>query len=343
MNALKSGDTALSTVTRYFCTYFDKRYLARGLAMYESLRQYCPRFKLWVLCLDAETHSSLEALKLSSLDPITIDEFESGDDLLKETRKNRSLIEYYFTCTPSLPLFIFKKNPAVELITYLDADLFFFSPLDSLFDEIADHSIAIIPHRFPPRFRKAERHGIFNVGWVSFRRDDNGLACLQRWRTQCIEQCVDANNKTQFADQRYLDDWPATFQNLIVIQHKGANLAAWNIANYKVTNRGGKIYVDDELLLFFHFHGLRRLNRYVYDTSFQHYGARLSPLVIHKIYQPYLKQIGLLSDQGAPGTLPPLARESAGKRSALFPVRAFDLLKHLLQRHYLLFFRGRAF
>ena len=312
--------------------------------MYESLREYCPRFKLWILCLDAETHQYLKALKLSDLEIIPMEEFERDDELLAESRKNRSLIEYYFTCTPSLPLFILKKHPTVELITYLDADLFFFAPLDSLFDQIADHSIAIIPHRFPASFRKAERHGIFNVGWVSFRRDPQGLACLHRWRTQCIERCADSNDGSQFADQRYLDDWPANFQNLIVLQHKGANLAPWNIANYKITARDEEVYVDDEPLLFFHFHGLRRLNRHVYDTCFQHYGAKLSPTVIHKIYQPYLRQIGLLSDEQSPDrSLPPLPRERTLRRTASFPVNAFDLLKHLVQRHYLLVFGRRVF
>jgi hypothetical protein len=327
---------------RYFCTYFDQRYLPRGLAMYESLRQHCPQFRLWVLCLDAETHNYLKEIKRSDLEAIPMEEFEHSDELLKASRKNRSLLEYYFTCTPSLPLFIFEKNPAVDLLTYLDADLYFFAPPDSLFDEIADHSIAIIPHRFPPLFRKAERNGIYNVGWVSFRRDRNGLACLQRWRRQCIERCVDSNDETHFADQRYLDDWPSTYRNLIVIQHKGANLAAWNIANYEIAVRDEKIYVDNEPLLFFHFHGLRPLNRRVYDTCFQHYGAKLSPLVLQKIYRPYLKQIAMLSNKRNPtASLPPLARGSAPKRSAFFLVRVFDLLKHLLQRHYLIDLGGR--
>jgi len=311
--------------------------------MCESLGQHCAHFKVWVLCFDAVTHKSLEVINLPNVELITMEEFEQGDELLTQARKNRSLVESYFTCTPSLPLFIFKKNPAVDLITYLDADLFFFSSFDSLFDEIADHSIAIIPHRFPSSFRKAERRGIFNVGWVSFRHDQEGLACLQRWRTQCIEQCIDSSDGKQFADQRYLDDWPAQFQNLVVLQHKGANLAPWNIANYQIAEQNGAIYVDDDPLLFFHFHGLRRLNSYVYDTCFQHYGAKLSPLVIHRIYRPYLKRVAVLSNNELAGDfLPPLTRESAVKRNNFFPVRAFDLLRHLLQRHYLLVSREHA-
>jgi hypothetical protein len=324
---------------RYFCTYFDRRYLPHGLAMLESLRQHCPDFKLWVLCLDATTYECLQSLQLPRLELVRIEELERADASLAEAKKNRSLLEYYFTCTPSLPLFILNNDPDVELITYLDADLFFFSSVAPLFDEIGEHSIAIIPHRFPASFRKAERHGIFNVGWVSFRRDPNGLACLQRWRTQCIESCIDRSDAQQFADQTYLDDWPAKFQNLIVLQHKGANLAPWNIANYQISARAGRVYVDDEPLLFFHFHGLRRLNDYVYDTCLQHYGGKLSATIIDEIYRPYLQRIRTLTSKTGISTfLPPLERDNVGQRA--FPARTFDMLRHLAQRHYLFVLRA---
>lgn len=314
------------------------------MAMYESLRRFCPQFKLWVLCLDPATHRHLKSINRSDLEPISLEEFERDDQPLIESRNNRSLIEYYFTCTPSLPLFIFKRDPAVEQVTYLDADLLFFSPLDPLFEEIAGHSIAIIPHRFPASFRKAERHGIFNVGWVTFRRDNNGLACLERWRTQCIDRCVDSRDgDVQFADQQYLDDWPAQFQNLIVLGHRGANLAPWNIANYEITLRGKDIFVDEDPLIFFHFHGLRRLNRYVYDTCFQHYGGKLSPVVVRNIYEPYLRRIGILPNNGASSYSPPLPRENTNGGSNSPAVRAFDLINHLLKRHYLLVLGGRVF
>ena len=310
--------------------------------MYESLRNFCPDFKLWVLCLDEATHRYLQGLKRTDLEPISLEAFERDDALLLESKRNRSLLEYYFTCTPSLPLFIFERNPEVELITYLDADLLFFSELDPLFEEIADHSIAIIPHRFPASFRKAERHGIFNVGWVSFRRDHNGMACLQRWRAQCLERCVDSRDGMQFADQQYLDDWPTRFQNVIVLQNKGANLAPWNIANYEITARGGDIYVDDNRLIFFHFHGLRRLTRHVYDTCLQHYGGRLSTVMIHNIYGPYLRRIGAMGKNGSTDYFAPLPRENNINWRDSRPARTFDLLHHLLQRHYLLVFCGRV-
>jgi hypothetical protein len=328
---------------RYFCTYFDHRYLPQGLALHESLSRHCFDFTLWILCLDRQTHVALCTLKLPKVELIRLDELECDDESLRPAKANRSLLEYYFTCTPFLPLFILKNNPAVDLITYLDADLFFFSSIEPLFDEIENHSIAIIPHRFPPAFRKAERHGVFNVGWVTFRRDENGIACLQWWREQCLGSCSDKDDGPGFADQKYLDDWPAQFGGVIVLQHKGANLAPWNLANYRMSVRAGAIYADDEPLIFFHFHGLKPLNGYLYNTHLQHYGATADAVTVRRIYAPYIRKITslvreLVSMNGTSGPAP-LSRESAANSDRRF---SFSTLKHLLKRHYLVVVNGRV-
>ena len=43
----------------YFCTYFDHRYLVRGLAMIRSLAAHCPAARVWVLCMDDTTYATL--------------------------------------------------------------------------------------------------------------------------------------------------------------------------------------------------------------------------------------------------------------------------------------------
>ena len=135
----------------HFCTYFDQHYLARALALHHSLKSTCPSFRLWALCMDRESHEILSQLRLPDIEPIALENFERGDEALEKARQNRTRIEYYFTCTPSLPLFILKHQPQVDLITYLDSDLFFFSNPTRLFDEMGSRSIAIIGHRFPAR------------------------------------------------------------------------------------------------------------------------------------------------------------------------------------------------
>ena len=297
-------------MTRYFCTYFDRNYLARGLALYRSLQRACPSFELWVLCLDAVCHRVLSQLRLPGMHLISLTELESSDRELCATKSSRSLLEYYFTCSPCLPAFVLSHHTSVDRITYLDADLYFFRDPSELFDEIEHSSIAIIPHRFHPTFLDREQFGVYNVGWVSFRRDEAGMACLSKWREQCLDWCYVRCEADRFADQKYLDRWPADFPNVAVIQHKGANLAPWNVANYHIGHTGSGVCVEDEPLIFFHFHYLKQVNKWVYNPGLAEYKTSLVRVLRNHIYVPYIRA---LRDAEAEihGMLPP---ESAGNR-----------------------------
>ncbi len=281
----------------YFCTYFDHRYLPRGLALYHSLRRHCPSFRLWVLCMDRVCYNVLSRLGLSNIHLITLEDLEKDDEELLNAKQNRSTIEYYFTCTPSLPLFVLHNYPEVDVINYLDADLFFFADPGPLFDEIADRSIAIIPHRFPEGLRDKERFGIYNVGWLSFRRDEHAFACLRWWRERCLEWCYDRCEGGRYADQKYLDHLPRLFRGVVVLRHKGANLAPYNIANYKIREDEGRVWVEEQPLIFYHYHGFNRIWGWLYDPNLAEFKAKPSGIVKRSIYLPYIQTLVDLARQ----------------------------------------------
>jgi hypothetical protein len=320
-----------------FCTYFDVNYLTRGIALYRSLKAFHD-VRFWVLCLDAGSCSYLKQLDFPDVEIIPLAELEASDLELVAAKANRSTIEYYFTCTAALPLFIMAHHPEVDLITYLDADLFFFSSAQPLIDEIGDHSIAIIAHRFVPEFATAVAHGIYNVGWVSFRRDRQGLACLQLWREQCLAWCYDRVEEGRYADQKYLDDWPARYDNLVVLGHKGANLASWNIGNYALRAERGYVLVDSEPLIFFHFHGFKQLTRRIFDTRIDECRSTVSPLLRDLVVSPYVEALEAarreLLSQGIALTAPSIRR----RWNPFFVVRWYEKLRtvaSVLKRHYL--------
>ncbi len=273
----------------YFCTYFDRTFLSRGLALYRSLRTHAPAFHLWVLCMDTDAHAALAELNLPGITPIALAEFEQGDDALLATKLQRSIVEYYFTCTPSLPLYVLRHFPEVDLITYVDADLYFFSDLTPVLIELNGHSIAIIEHRFPPGREHLLSTGIYNVGWLSFRRDEHGLACLSWWRERCIEWCYDRHEDGRYGDQRYLDDWPQRFAHVVVIRHKGANVAPWNLARYRLSLQGGGVWVDEQPIVFFHFSGFRQLSHTLFDTGLRPHGIIPGRVLREHVYGPYLR------------------------------------------------------
>jgi len=259
--------------------------------------------------MDPQSFEVLSRLRLPNVHTIALEDFEKGDEALVNAKKERTAIEYYFTCTPSLPLYILNNFREADLVTYLDADLFFFSDPTPLYEEISNSSVAIIGHRFPANLQHLEQSaGIYNVGWVSFRRDANGLECLRWWRKKCLQWCYDRVADNRYADQKYLDEWPQRFRGVKVLRHKGANLAPWNISKYRVKTHGDTVTVDEQALIFFHFHGLKEnfdrqwsasafeLGIRTYDPNFQTYGARCRRFIRRRIFAPYIRMVRVVNE-----------------------------------------------
>ena len=268
---------------RHYCTLFDRNYLLRGLALYRSLERHAGRFTLHVLCMDDVVHELLRRMALPDVKLVRRVDFE--DPELLAVKPSRSVAEYCWTCTPSLPLYLLAQHPEIELISYLDADLYFFSSPEPIFEELGRDSILIVEHRFSPRFVRFEVNGKYNVEWLTFRRDERGLAALRWWRERCIEWCFYRLEENRMGDQKYLDTWPQRFAGVHVLQHPGAGVAPWNFANYRISARDGALRVDEAALIFYHFHGFRLRSdghhipmgdMYLEDGSFP-----------REIYEPY--------------------------------------------------------
>ena len=78
---------------------------------------------------------------------------------------------------------------------------------------------------------------------------------------------------------------------MIILQNKGANVAPWNLDNYNIRHIKGKVYIDDSPLIFYHFHGLQRLDTSFYLTRLDQYSIRLNKRMAKFLYVPYIKKI----------------------------------------------------
>lgn len=286
---------------RYFCTLFDRNYLFKGVAMLRTLRQHCPTAHVHVLCMDAQTRSILEQLDLPDVACLSLDEIE--DDALLKAKADRGVAEYCWTLSPCLPWHVLQRNPEIDFITYLDADLLFYSPVQPLFDEIGDASIAIIEHRFSERLRDREVNGRFCVEWVSFRRDEEGMACLSRWREQCIEWCYYRLEDGKMGDQKYLDEWPERYPECHILMHPGAGIAPWNYEQYQFEHdAAGGILVQGSPLIFYHFHQFQLIENGRFDRLSTFYTANCrEPEMIYQAYEAKLGQIIREVQSVAPG------------------------------------------
>lgn len=272
-----------------FCTLFDKNYIYRGLALHDSLIQTGIDFELYVLCLDSDTYQLLTQLQLSNIRLLSLAEVE--DEAVLRAKANRTRVEYYWTLASVLTLYILQSQPGTDHLAYVDSDVFFFSSPELLYRELGDGSVLIIRHNYSPELRYLEqRSGVYNVGLVWFRNNAEGLACLTRWRDDCLAWCYNRLEAGKFGDQMYLDSWPNTYPGVRVLKTLGGGVAPWNVAQYAVRMLNGILEVaPGQPIIFFHFHTLRilGLGQYVPHSA----AYRFKPEVYNYIYGPHFQSL----------------------------------------------------
>lgn len=290
----------------YFTAYLDKNYLSRGLVLYGSLKEKAVQFELHLLCLDEFTleyfkngsgnYPEIICLKLSDL--------YEYDSELKKCRYNRSKIEFYFTLSPCLPLYLLKKWNLPHICS-LDADILFFDSPIPLFNYLNQYSVIITPHKFSDGIRGLEKYGRFNVSFQIFKNDETGVSVLQQWRAQCIDWCGDQYDEIndRFADQKYLDRWPELFPNKIkVLDDNISGIAPWNLNRYQLEKRENEFYSNNKMIIFYHFHGFRLITKSIASNGMYPYKVDFNG-VIGEIYLTYWirlnkvnESLGILSE-----------------------------------------------
>lgn len=296
-------------MTHEFCTLFDVNYLPRGLVLYRSLERCCPSFRLWVFCMDAASEEALRRLDLPDVRIVALRDLERHDRALLGTKADRTQVEYCWTATPAVCRYVLETEPEAQEVTYLDADLMFFSDPAPLFEELGDEAVLIVPHRYAPEhLHKEPTSGRYNVEWLTFRRDPDGLAALHWWHERCIEWCYFRWEDGKLGDQKYLDEFPVLFDRVHALRHPGGGLAPWNVANHELREAGGGVLVDGELLVFYHFHSLRlfeptRFARVASSIGYVRPGVPPSDLYWRTdysvapderrlVWEPYLRELG---------------------------------------------------
>jgi hypothetical protein len=282
----------------HFTTYFDKNYLSRGIILYDSLKQYCNDFELYILCLDDFTENYFKLNKQSYPEVRTLlqADIEAADVELKAAKENRNTIEYYFTLSPCLPLYLLKKYNLSHICS-LDADILFLSDPHLLFNYLNEYSIIITPHKFSPEIKAHEQFGEYNVSFQIFKNDGTGISCLENWRKQCIEWCDDTYDEIneRFADQKYLDAWMQNYPGKVKeLFDNVSGLAPWNLNNFLIEKRDNFYYSNGERIIFYHFHHFKTLTKEIATNGFYFYRAKRNKAIDH-LYLEYWNKLSVLN------------------------------------------------
>lgn len=266
-----------------FCTLFDSSYLTRGLAMYESLKAQCAEFHLYVCAFDDRCYEILTRLRLPHVTVISLREFEHARLLAVKPTRTRG--EYCWTCTSHVIRHVIDTFRLPE-VTYVDADLCFYANPVLLLEELelAGVSVLLTEHRYTPAYDMSRQSGLYCVQFMTFKADQRGLAALAWWQERCLEWCYNRVEDGKFGDQKYLDDWPSRFDGVHVLRHPGGGVAPWNVQQYRIELRDGRVAANGVPLVFYHFHD------YKFYEDGSHYLGKylLDKKIIELLYRPYV-------------------------------------------------------
>jgi hypothetical protein len=262
--------------------------------MYESLHDNASDFHLYIFAFDDLTNNILRDKNLENVTVVSLKDFENPE--LLEVKKERSKAEYCWTCTPSVISYVIKKY-GVPACTYIDSDLYFYSDPAILVDEMPENnkSVLITEHRFStlPRLYEEKRAGRFCVQFITFLNKEDSLQVLEKWRKQCIDWCYARYEDGKFGDQKYLDEWPAVYNNIHILQNHGGGVAPWNLMSYKFSRN--KFSITGKLrksgirfkVVFFHFQYVKIHNNDTFDIGWYH----ITESIKKDFYVPYLRRI----------------------------------------------------
>lgn len=272
-----------------YCTYFNQGYLSRGIVLIRSLSKVEPDFRIEVLCFDDFTYNFLVSSNLGNVIPCRLTDFESRHPELVSVKPTRTSGEYFFTCTSSWTLDVALRNKTVDTVTYLDADMKFFASPRKVLEDMRSKDILVCGHHFERDADLKSVHGRFNVGWISFKNNATGIECLSQWAVDCVDWCYDRLENGKFADQKYLDAWPARYGDRLAIAPKTLNLGPWGIGKGEFSSCGGVPCIDGEPIVLYHFQGLRLFGRRHYYLGYYYHHSVLD--ILKFLYEPYIREL----------------------------------------------------
>jgi len=267
-----------------YCMILSKYRLYQGVALYRSLSDTLLNFRMFILCMDDETYDILRLLDLENVTLVKSNKLENKLLLMKKAE--RKLNEYCWTLKPMFIEYVM-TNSDLGRVTYIDADIYFFSDCSRIFNDGLKYSVLLSKHDFPKKLSHiAERCGRYNSGFISFKRDKEGFKCLEWWKGKCIHWCGDKAEKGKFGDQKYLDNMPFLSKRVCEIRTSGVNIAPWNHEKYVFSLNNGEIYINNNRLIFYHYCGFRIINKTRFALTLD-----LDKKLIPVIYVPYTSAI----------------------------------------------------
>jgi hypothetical protein len=276
-----------------YCTISSANYLARTLALKESIERHRKGADVRILLCE---HPRV----VRELEQELQKEFYAPDEIgCPQWRQ----MAFYYDCmefnTAVKPYFMRTlMEEGADAVIYFDPDIIVYGGLEECEAALETHDVVLTPHLCEPleedghrpRLVDINRVGQFNLGFCGFARNERTERVLKWWMNRLEYDCISDLENGLFVDQSWANLF-ASFLDTKILRSQAYNMAYWNMPQRTLTRRAdGRWMTGDGPLVFFHFSGLT-LN----DVSLisRHQSRMRAPesTPLHQILSEYAQQL----------------------------------------------------
>lgn len=243
---------------RVVFTIVSTNYISFAATLMQSVASHMPGVARYIILSDVRREFPDLDLSATLLDCDQL-QIEHIDNM----KAWYSVIEFNTAVKPFAFLYFF-GHLGFDEAYYIDPDILLFDQLTEPCEALRDHSCVLTPHIMHPLQDGKQpcdltimRSGIYNLGFLGLRNDDDGRRLAKWWADRCFLHCRVDIAGNMFTDQRWMDLAPAFVARPYILRHPGYNIAYWNLLNREVKKIGPRRWrVNGKPLVFFHFSGI---------------------------------------------------------------------------------------
>jgi glycosyltransferase involved in cell wall biosynthesis len=254
---MENSAASLFTGTPVICTIVAKNYLAQARCLVDSFLEQHPNGHAFVLLVDRPEgyyDPAQESFTTVLAEELGIPDFE-------EMIFRHTVLELSTAVKPFFLEFLF-ENYAYDQLCYFDPDIYFYQPIDEIWEKLGQYAIVLIPHLMGPLDDEhlpneltILRSGAYNLGFLGLSRHAQTEEFLRWWQGRMKKYCFVAFDQGLFVDQRWVDLVPARFSSTFIHRDPGCDVAYWNLPNRRIEQKDGILTVNGSPLKFYHFSG----------------------------------------------------------------------------------------
>jgi len=242
-------------------TSFNFDYAEKACILALTIKKHNPEWEIAAVISDVKNDKRLELIE-KYFDMVVFSQDLDIPDF-ERIKNEYSIVELCTAIKGEAACFFLEKE--YKKVFYLDPDIAVFNSLTFLEDLMENNSILLTPHQLEPDKKEDEqsiidnelaslKYGIFNLGFIGFKNDQEGYNCATWWKDRLNHKCIDAPGDGYFTDQKWCNHIPIFFKNVHIIRDNGCNVSSWNLNKRIISfDINGDILVNKDTLKFYHF------------------------------------------------------------------------------------------